>query len=135
MRLILLLSMVATLACNSTSGNECTGSAQCGSGSRCLFPIGACSSGTPIGSCTPNPSGNQCNSVQELCGCDGTTVVTGCGFPSGFASGPTTGAGGPCPVDASTDSGNDASTDAGGDATTDAATDAGSDAPADAVSD
>jgi hypothetical protein len=138
MRFILLLSVIAALGavgCDSTTGNECTADVQCGSGARCLFPIGTCSSGTPIGTCEPNPSGPQCNAIQELCGCDGkTTVITGCGFQSGFASGPTSGTSGPCPVvDAGTDSGTDAGSDSGADAGSDSGTDASSDASADAA--
>ncbi len=34
-----------------------------------------------------------CNHVTELCGCNGNRVISGeCAYPSGYASGPTTGA-------------------------------------------
>ncbi|HEX4512837.1 MAG TPA: hypothetical protein VH054_04855 [Polyangiaceae bacterium] len=99
--LFALVAIAVAIGCSSTTGSPCTTADQCGSGSRCLFAIGSCS---VTGQCQPNPSGPQCGAEEELCGCDGTTVVTGCGFASGFASGPTTGASGPCATkDASAD--------------------------------
>lgn len=39
-------------------------------------------------------TGPQCNALLSLCGCDGSVdkVYTGCGFPEGYASGPSKGA-------------------------------------------
>jgi len=96
---VILVSMVVAviaIGCSST-GSVCTTNADCASGQRCLFPIGSCSA---TGQCESGPSGPEGNSEEELCGCNGSIVATGCGFPNGFASGPTTGASGPCPVDA-----------------------------------
>jgi len=103
MRFLLVFSvaLVVAIGCSSsTAGAPCTTSTDCGSGARCLFTIGSCST---TGKCEPNPTGPQCGAIELLCGCDGTTVDTGCGFPNGFASGPTTGASGPCASDASSD--------------------------------
>jgi len=62
---------------------------ECGAGSTCVFKIGSCSA---AGECVPRPDGGQaeCGALELACGC-GTNVVTGCGFPDGYASGPTTG--------------------------------------------
>jgi hypothetical protein len=34
----------------------------------------------------------ECSHLTPLCGCNGSVVRTGCGYQSGYASGPTTGA-------------------------------------------
>jgi hypothetical protein len=72
------------------TGVECGPSESCPSGSTCFYPIGAC--GTK-GQCfaDPSPETPECGAIEALCGCDGTLVTTGCGFPPGFASGPTIG--------------------------------------------
>jgi hypothetical protein len=62
----------------------------------CVYSIGSCSAS---GQCQNRPTGPQCNAIIEYCGCNGVTVVGGCGFPQGFASGPTTGASGNCGTD------------------------------------
>ena len=102
--------ITALIACS--SGGPCSTDADCSSGQMCVFKVGDCSA---RGQCVGRPGGPQCNAIEELCGCNGQTVITGCGFPSGFASGATTGASF-CAADA----GNDASTDAASDAKSDA---------------
>jgi hypothetical protein len=66
----------------------------CPSGSSCFFAIGSC---PQTGECIENPPPGtpMCGAIEALCGCDGTNVTSGCGFPDGYASGPTAG-GGPC---------------------------------------
>jgi hypothetical protein len=63
----------------------------CPANSTCYYPIGSCSAAAR---CIVDPSPNtpECGALEELCGCDGGQVVSGCGFPGGYASGPTTGA-------------------------------------------
>jgi hypothetical protein len=75
-----------------TDIGECGANGACPSGSSCFFPIGGCSS---KGQCIENPPPDtpECGAIEILCGCDGTTVTSGCGFPDGYASGPTTGHG------------------------------------------
>jgi hypothetical protein len=70
-------------------GGACATNDDCSNGQECLFAIGSCAA---KGECKNRPSGPECNAVEEVCGCNGATVFTGCGFPSGFATGPTTGA-------------------------------------------
>lgn len=67
----------------------CGAGESCPSGSSCFFPIGNCDA---KGECieSPPPGAPECNSIELVCGC-GKTATTGCGFPDGFASGPTTG--------------------------------------------
>ncbi len=70
---------------------DCSPTGGCPAGSACYFPIGSCSAKAE---CVENPAPGTpgCGAEEELCGCDGSMVISGCGFPSGFASGPTTGA-------------------------------------------
>jgi hypothetical protein len=90
----------------------------CPSGSSCFFPIGSCGA---KGQCIENPSPGTpvCNAIESLCGCEGSNVITGCGFPSGYASGPTTGHGScgtilpPDPEDGSAETGTEGGEDAG----------------------
>lgn len=89
-----------------TPVGPCAANGDCPSGSSCYFLIGSCSA---KGECIedPAPGTGTCKSIETLCGCDGTSVTTGCGYPSGYASGPSAGA--PfCALDAGT-----APTDAG----------------------
>lgn len=84
-----LVTGLASVGCSS-SGGACSTDADCGGdGRRCLFPIGSCGA---AGQCFDRETGPECLTLVELCGCDGETVVTGCGYPDQFASGPTTGA-------------------------------------------
>ena len=71
----------------------CGAGVACPSGSTCFFPIGSCAA---KGACIENPSPGtpECKALESLCGCDGTPVTAGCGFPEGYASGPTTGGAG-----------------------------------------
>jgi hypothetical protein len=101
----------------------CGADEACPSGSTCFFPIGSCGA---KGQCFENPSPGTpvCNAIELLCGCDGTSVTSGCGFPDGYASAPTAG-GGECDgggkppnppdsgVDSAVDSGVDSGTDRG----------------------
>jgi hypothetical protein len=97
-------------------GGPCSSNADCAAGDGCYYAIGSCPG---QGECVPVPTGPGCGAEESLCGCDGSQVTSGCGFPSGYASGPTDGssfctsfdAG---PPDAGTDSGTDAGFDAGG---------------------
>ena len=75
----------------------CETSSDCGSGEACLFPIGSC---TAQGQCMKYPDngsngcgggGGECGYVQGLPGCNGALVSTGCGYPDGYANGPTLG--------------------------------------------
>jgi hypothetical protein len=106
---------------------DCGPSNECPSGSSCYYPIGSCSA-KPECVVDPAPGTPECKSVEELCGCDGNPVETGCAFPSGFASGATNGegsclisppvdvdAGGPTPVFPPSDAGEpvEAGTDLG----------------------
>lgn len=70
-------------------GGPCSSGENCGPGYECLFPIGVCPA---HGYCVAIPTGPGCGVEESLCGCDGVSnVTTGCGFPSGWASGPTDG--------------------------------------------
>jgi len=71
-----------------TDLGACGAGESCPSGSTCYFLIGSCSS---EGRCIENSTGPECGAIQELCGCNGELVTTGCGYPSGYASGPATG--------------------------------------------
>ncbi len=72
-----------------TSVGPCGAGGTCAKGEGCFFPIGSCPS---TGACIVLPSqGGTCGAEESLCGCDGTPVTTGCGYPSGYASGPTNG--------------------------------------------
>jgi hypothetical protein len=102
-----LLSVFAVilLACTSSS-NTCANDGDCSGGQGCFFKIGTCSAQGACMTLPPGPSGAACvGSLQLYCGCNGTMVATGCGFPDGYAGGPTTGteqadseAPNPCPV-------------------------------------
>jgi hypothetical protein len=64
----------------------CGADNSCPSGSSCYFPLGSCSA---KGQCVQDQpsSAPLCNAIEEVCGC-GMVQTTGCGFPSGYASGP-----------------------------------------------
>ena len=68
-----------TLACSSRG--------DCGDEQVCVYKIGNCSA---QGECQDIPKPG-CFSIAELCGCNGSIVTTGCGYPYGYATGPTTG--------------------------------------------
>jgi hypothetical protein len=99
LRRLLPAAIVASLifGCGSTepSGPADSGTGSCGSngecpsGSACYYAIGSCDA---KGACIENPSSEAplCGAGQSLCGC-GAMVSTGCGFPNGYATGPTTG--------------------------------------------
>ena len=72
-----------------TPRGPCGSKGECPSGASCYFPIGSCSA---TGECVedPPPGSPPCGAVEFLCGC-GTPQTSGCGFPNGYASGPTTG--------------------------------------------
>jgi hypothetical protein len=55
----------------------------------CVYAIGACPG---HGECQTPPSVGPCGYETTLCGCSGLTVLTGCSYPVGYASGPTNGA-------------------------------------------
>jgi hypothetical protein len=84
--LALLLATVGS-ACGSGGSAACTKTSDCGSGSQCVYRIGSC---LAAGECLPGSGSSTCGAIEEVCGC-GTVVVTGCGYPQGYASGPTTG--------------------------------------------
>ena len=70
-------------------GGTCTASTDCSGGLSCYFKItDGCSA---KGVCLAPPGGPQCGALLELCGCNGSQVVSGCGFPSGYASGASNG--------------------------------------------
>jgi hypothetical protein len=71
-----------------TNLGPCGDEGQCPAGAGCFFPIGSCDA---VGACIVGPSGGGCGVEESLCGCGGGMVTTGCGFPDGYASGPTTG--------------------------------------------
>ena len=81
------LGLVLVLAaCGGTA--ECVKDADCGSGSACLYKVAdGCSA---VGECVKNVTGIECFALEAYCGCDGSTVNAGCGFPAGYATGPTT---------------------------------------------
>ena len=66
----------------------CGSDDSCPSGSSCYWAIGSCSA---VGECVVNSTGPECGAEEILCGCNGQTVTSGCGFPEGFASGPSNG--------------------------------------------
>ncbi len=68
----------------------CGAENSCPGGGTCFFPIGECSA---TGQCIvwPAPGTGECKAIEELCGCDGSQVQSGCIAPSGYATGPTTG--------------------------------------------
>jgi hypothetical protein len=74
----------------------CGPSGECPTGTECLYRIGSCSA---PGECVDQlPDGSpleECNVGQTICGC-GNAANTGCGYPQGYASAPTTGAIGDC---------------------------------------
>jgi hypothetical protein len=98
-----------------TDVGECQADGACPSGASCFFPIGNCGS---KGQCIENPSPGtpECGAIEILCGCNGSNVTSGCGFPDGFASGPTTGNGSCGAPPPEPDSGAEAGTDGGGEA-------------------
>jgi hypothetical protein len=75
------MSTLTNQACNKDS--------DCSDG-RCVYKVSdGCSAS---GVCMTPPTGPTCGAVEILCGCDGSDVSSGCGFPAGYASGPSTGA-------------------------------------------
>jgi hypothetical protein len=70
--------------------DDCSSEDDCPPGTACYFAIGSCS---PSGRCLERPAGNgpQCGVIVPLCGCNGSMVETGCGYPNGYSSGPTLG--------------------------------------------
>ena len=107
-----------------TDVGPCGANGSCSGSATCYFLIGTCG-GT--GECFTANSGAECGALEVLCGCDGQQVTSGCGYPNGYASGPTMGSSfcetptGPNPdVDAGDDGGADAgnpddAADGGGD--------------------
>jgi hypothetical protein len=96
----LLAAVLALLAApalgQGCSSSTCTNNSDCGSGEACLYWMGSCSA---QGTCMTYPDNGSkgcgapaaaCGSEETLCGC-GATVVSGCGYPGGYASGPTNG--------------------------------------------
>jgi hypothetical protein len=95
MRMIAAVAFVliaAPAVSNGCGPGDCNSDSDCSSGQSCLFPMGNCSARGECRSldesngCTHTPT---CNALESLCGCDGTMVTTGCGFPQGWATGPT----------------------------------------------
>lgn len=79
--------VVVFAACGGTA--ECVKSTDCASGYSCMYKVAdACSAG---GECVKDVTGIQCFALETYCGCDGSTVNAGCGFPAGYATGPATG--------------------------------------------
>jgi hypothetical protein len=72
---------------------DCFAGGTCPAGSTCLFEIGTCQDS---GKCIEDPAPGTpiCKAIQSLCGCNGYPATTGCGYPSGYATGPTTGGAG-----------------------------------------
>jgi hypothetical protein len=71
-----------------TNLGPCGTGRACAAGASCYFPIGSCAA---KGACIVDPAGPTCKLIESFCGC-GEMVTTGCGYPDGYASGPTTGA-------------------------------------------
>jgi hypothetical protein len=72
-----------------TNLGACGSDQSCPAGASCFFKIGSCAA---TGQCIADGTGPECKAIRVLCGCtDASTVATGCGYPSGYASGPTTG--------------------------------------------
>ncbi|MEO6952680.1 MAG: hypothetical protein ABI321_12790 [Polyangia bacterium] len=68
---------------------ECVKDSDCGTGSSCVYKVAdGCEA---QGECVAKPTGIQCYALESYCGCSGTPVNAGCGFPAGYATGPTTG--------------------------------------------
>lgn len=91
--------LVTSIVAQGCSAKHCSSNAECSSGEMCLYPIGDCSAS---GECqkVSNPPTRGCSTLScaggetQYCGCDGTTVYGGaCGFPDGYATGPTRGQG------------------------------------------
>ncbi|HVU04429.1 MAG TPA: hypothetical protein VHE30_21875 [Polyangiaceae bacterium] len=74
---------------SSATGRPCESYTDCPSDHTCVYEIAKGCAATPT--CQPRPGGVQCGALEELCGCSGEMVVTGCGFADGFASGPVRG--------------------------------------------
>lgn len=75
-----------------TDRGPCDSTGGCPSGSSCFFPIGSCDA---TGECieNPPPGAPECGAIEVLCGCNGKEATSGCGYPTGYASAPTTGSG------------------------------------------
>jgi hypothetical protein len=90
--LAVLVAPVLTQGCGAKS---CSQTTDCDNGQACLFEMGSCSA---QGQCKTFPdnggsgcsSASGCGALQELCGCNDDIVTTGCGYPQGWASGPST---------------------------------------------
>jgi hypothetical protein len=95
------------LVCSDAGGGAADGgdqvchtNADCTGGAQCFFAIGSCAA-SGVCQVWPAPGTAECNSVERVCGCDGTQVTTGCDAPTGYATGPTTGGQGDlCTLDA-----------------------------------
>jgi hypothetical protein len=95
-------------------GGPCSSNADCAAGDGCYYAIGSCPG---QGECVAIPTGGGCGAEESLCGCDGSQVTSGCGFPGGYASGPTDGSSFCTSFDAgpgSPDAGTEAGPGAGG---------------------
>jgi len=93
----MLAMMVAPVVAQGCSSKACLQDSDCGLGEACLYWMGSCSArGTCMTFPAPRASGGcgsaavQCADSETLCGC-GVTVMSGCNYPSGYASGPTNG--------------------------------------------
>ena len=82
------LALVALLAGASCGGGACATRAECGSGEACLFKVGKCNA---RGECVSLPNFG-CDSFITYCGCHGDIVKSTCGYPDGYATGPSLGA-------------------------------------------
>jgi hypothetical protein len=85
---VVALAAVGSACSSGGAGGACSMTSDCSGGAECVYRIGSCS---VSGECLPPGGGaSQCGAIEEVCGC-GTNVATGCGYPQGYASGPTTG--------------------------------------------
>jgi hypothetical protein len=82
--ILLIVGLTSAPACT----RSCTRNSDCGSDEGCFYKIGSCSA---MGECQDIPKPG-CFNVVTLCGCNGSIVTSSCGYPEGYASGPTTGA-------------------------------------------
>ena len=72
------------------TSQSCRDSSDCASGQSCAYKIADGCAATGHCATVPEPS---CDSIVELCGCDGKVAASGpCIFPDGYAGSPTTGA-------------------------------------------
>ena len=68
-----LLGVLAGTGCT----RSCSNRDDCGDGQVCAFRIGSCSA---QGECQDVPKPG-CGFIEELCGCNGSIVSGGCGYP------------------------------------------------------